>query len=141
MELRAKDFEGAKNFISTNHRGILLTYRSDGSPQMSPVVAGVNDDGYVVVSSRETAYKVKNLVRDPRVSLCMFTDRFYGDWVQVDGVAEVVCLPEAMETLINYYRMLSGEHPDWDEYRAAMVSERRVIIRITIKRAGPTRFG
>ena len=131
----------AMEFIATNHRGILLTHRSDGSPQMSPILAGVDDDGHVVVSSRETAYKVRNLVHDPRVSLCMFTDAFYGAWVQIDGVAEIVNLPEAMELLVDYYRRLSGEHPDWDEYRAAMRKERRVVIRIAIERAGPTRFG
>ena len=131
----------AMEFIAANHRGILLTHRSDGSPQMSPILAGVDDDGHVVVSSRETAYKVRNLVRDPRVSLCMFTDGFYGGWVQIDGVAEIVNLPEAMELLVDYYRRLSGEHPDWDEYRAAMRKERRVVIRIAIERAGPTRFG
>ena len=135
------DFETARDFIATNHRGILLTYRSDGSPQMSPIVAGVDDDGHVVVSSRETAYKVRNLVRDPRVSLCMFTDGFFGGWVQIDGTAEIVGLPEAMELLVDYYRRLSGEHPDWDEYRAAMRKERRVAIMISIERAGPTKFG
>lgn len=135
------DFETVREFIATNHRGILLTYRSDGSPQMSPIIAGIDDDGHAVVSSRETAYKVKNLARDPRASLCMFTDAFFGGWVQVDGVAETVNLPEAMELLVDYYRQLSGEHPDWDEYRAAMRRERRVVIRISIERAGPTKFG
>lgn len=135
------DIDQARDFIRANHRGILLTYRSIGGPQMSPIVAGVDSDGYVVVSSRETAYKVKNLLRDPRASVCMFTDGFYGEWVQIDGVAEVVRLPEAMDALIDYYRGLSGEHPDWDEYRAAMQEERRVLIRISGERAGPTRFG
>lgn len=135
------DIDQARDFVKTNHRGILLTHRSDGGPQMSPIVAGVDSDGYVVASSRETAYKVRNLRRDPRASVCMFTDGFYGEWVQIDGVAEVVSLPEAMDALIDYYRLLSGEHPDWDEYRAAMREERRVLIRISPERAGPTRFG
>lgn len=135
------DMEHARKFIVDNHRGILLTYRSDGSPQMSPVIAGVDDDSHVIVSSCETAYKVKNLARDPRVSLCMFTDGFYGGWVQVDGVAEIVALPDAMDLLVDYYRRLSGEHTDWDEYRAAMRKERRILIRFSIERAGPTRFG
>ena len=108
---------------------------------MSPIVAGVDTDGCVVVSSRETAYKVRNLRRDHRASLCMFTDGFYGGWIQVDGVADVMSLPEAMEPLVDYYRSLSGEHPDWDDYRDAMRRERRVIVRITIEQAGPTRFG
>ena len=93
------------------------------------------------MSSRETAFKVKNLMRDPRASLCMFTNAFFGGWVQIDGDAEVLSLPEAMDPLIDYYRLLSGEHPDWDEYRAAMQQERRVLIRISAQRAGPTRFG
>ncbi len=141
MKPQVTDIETTKGFIAANHRGILLTYRSDGSPQMSPIIAAVDDDGYVVVSSRETAYKVKNLKRDSRASLCMFTDRFYGEWRQVDGVAEVVGLPEAMEKLVDYYRRLSGEHPDWDEYRDAMIAERRVLIRISVERAGPSKFG
>ena len=135
------DIDQARDFIRGNHRGILLTRRSDGGPQMSPIVAGVDSDGCIVVSSRETAYKVKNLRRDPRASVCMFTDGFYGGWTQVDGVAGIVSLPEAMDALIDYYRLLSGEHPDWDEYRAAMRDERRVLIRISPERAGPTRFG
>ena len=135
------DRRTARDFVEANHRGVLLTYRSDGSPQMSPVIAGIDDDGHVIVSSRETAYKVKNLLRDDRAALCMFTDGFYGGWVQIDGVAEIVGLPGAMELLVDYYRRLSGEHPDWDEYRAAMRKERRVLIRISIERTGPSRFG
>ena len=135
------DIGQALGFITTNDRGVLLTHRSDGGPQMSPIVAGIDSDGYIVVSSRATAYKVKNLRRDPRASVCMFTDGFYGRWVQIDGVAEIVRLPEAMDALIDYYRLLSGEHPDWDEYRAAMREERRVLIRISPERAGPTRSG
>ena len=135
------EIKDAIDFIAANPRGILLTHRSDGSPQMSPIIAGVDSNGYAVVSSREAAFKVKNLRRDPRASLCMFTDAFYGEWVQIDGDAEILSLPEAMDPLIDYYRQLSGEHPDWDEYRAAMQQERRVLIRISARRAGPTRFG
>ena len=135
------DHDQARSFIGTNPRGILLTNRFGGAPQMSPILAGIDRDGFVVVSSRETAYKVRNLRRDPRASLCMFTDGFYGEWIQVDGVADVLSLPEAMEPLVDYYRDLSGEHPDWDDYREAMRRERRVLIRIAIERAGPTRFG
>ncbi|MCY3539182.1 MAG: PPOX class F420-dependent oxidoreductase [Acidimicrobiia bacterium] len=131
----------ARDFIAANHRGVLLTFRADGAPQMSPILADVDQEGCVVVSSRETAYKVQNLERDPRASLCMFVDRFYGQWFQVDGVAEVVRLPEAMEPLVDYYRSVSGEHPDWEEYREAMRRERRVLIRISVQRAGPTRHG
>ncbi len=135
------NIDEAQGFIAGNHRGILLTYRSDGTAQMSPIIAGVDADGHVIVSSRETAYKVKNLARDPRTSMCMFTDGFFGGWVQVDGSAEIVTLPDAMEPLVDYYRSLSGEHSNWDEYRDAMRKERRVLIRISIERAGPTKFG
>lgn len=128
-------------FVAANHRAVLCTRRADGSPQLSPVLAGVDAEGRVVVSSRETAYKVRNLRRDPRASLCAFTDGFFGSWVQVDGTAEVVSLPDAMEGLVDYYRRVAGEHPDWDDYRAAMVRERRVLVRIAVERAGPDRSG
>ncbi len=97
--------------------------------------------GRVAVSTRETALKVKNIRRDPRVSLCVINDRFFGDWIQVDGIAEVVSLPEAMDLLVEYYRSLAGEHPDWDEYRGAMQRERRVLVRVELQRAGPDRSG
>jgi PPOX class probable F420-dependent enzyme len=135
------DVEAALRFISENHRAVLATRRRDGSPQLSPVAAAVDDSGCVVVSSRETAVKAKNLRRDPRASLCVMNDGFYGPWVQVDGAAEVVSLPDAMDGLIAYYRQVSGEHPDWDEYRAAMQREKRVLLRVTVERAGPNVSG
>jgi PPOX class probable F420-dependent enzyme len=133
--------EQALEFVRANHRAVMVTNRADGRPQLSPIVCNVDADGRVVVSTRETALKTKNLRRDPRVSLCVVSDGFYGDWVQVDGAAEIVPLPEAMEPLVDYYRSISGEHPDWDEYRNAMERERRVIVRITVERAGPDRSG
>ena len=108
---------------------------------MSPVAAAVDAAGRVVVSSRETAYKTKNVRRDPRVSLLVVTNDWYGRWVQIDGRAEVTSLPDAMEPLVDYYRAVAGEHPDWAEYRQAMESERRVIISVEIERAGPDRSG
>lgn len=131
------DAESARAFLRDNHRAVLATYRADGRPQLSPVLASVDDEGYAVVSTRETAAKARNLARDPRVSLCVFADTFYGPWLQVDGTATVVPLPDAMEGLVAYYRGVSGEHPHWDEYRAAMAEERRVLLRIAIERAGP----
>jgi PPOX class probable F420-dependent enzyme len=127
----------AREFLQDNHHAILATYRRDGRPQMSPVAAAVDAAGEVIVSSRETAVKTKNIRRDPRVSLCVFSDTFYGPWVQVDGAATVVSLPEAMELLVDYYRRVAGEHPDWDDYRAAMERERRVLLRISVEHAGP----
>jgi PPOX class probable F420-dependent enzyme len=135
------DADTAREFIRKNHHAVLATYRADGGPQMSPVAAGVDPDGMVVVSTRETAMKTKNLRRDARASLCVLSDGFYGEWILVDGRASVVSLPEAMDGLVEYYRGVAGEHPDWDEYRAAMVRERRVLLRITLDRVGPTRSG
>lgn len=133
--------EEALQFVADNHRAVLVTHRRDGGLQTSPITVGTDDDGFVVISSRETAYKVRNLERDPRATICVFTDRFFGPWVQVEGRAELVRLPEAMEGLVDYYRRISGEHPDWDDYRRAMVEDRRVLIKVSVERAGPTRQG
>jgi PPOX class probable F420-dependent enzyme len=135
------DLQDAREFMRVNHRAVLATSRSDGRPQLSPVTVGVGVDGRILISTRETAMKTKNLARDPHASLCVMTDRFFGDWVQAEGTAEVVHLPEAMDLLVEYYRRVSGEHPDWDDYRAAMSRDLRVIVAITLTRAGPTRSG
>lgn len=135
------DLSHAREYIRDNHHAVLATTRGDGRPQLSPVACGVDADGFVVVSTRETAYKTKNLRRDPRVSLCVFPDGFFGEWVQVDGTATVVGLPEALDGLVEYYRGIAGEHPDWDDYRNAMVREHRVLVRIELERAGPKKSG
>ena len=131
------DIGDALGFLRQHHNGVLATTRSDGTTQMSPITVGVDGDDRVVVSSRETAYKVKQLRARPRAAICAFTDRFFGDWVQVEGPVEIVSLPEALEPLVDYYRDIRGEHPDWDEYRAVMARDRRVLIRMTVERAGP----
>lgn len=135
------DIEGAREFIRQNHRAVLATVRSDGAPQLSPITVGLDDEGRVIVSSRETAMKVHNLRRNPRASLCLLNDGFFGDWGQVEGNVEIVPMPDAMELLVEYYRSVSGEHPDWDDYRRAMIEDKRVILRMAIDRAGPTRSG
>ena len=135
------DIEQARAFVRENHRAVMATRRASSDPQLSPVLCSVDAEGRVCVSTRETALKVKNLRRDPRVSLCALNDGFFGEWVQIDGTAEIVSLPEAMDLLVEYYRSLAGEHPDWDQYRAAMERERRVLVRIQIERAGPDRSG
>jgi PPOX class probable F420-dependent enzyme len=127
----------AREFLRANHRAVLATTRADGRPQLSPVLCGVDSAGRVLISTRETAVKTRNLRRNPLASLCVLTDAFFGGWVQVEGKAELVSLPEAMELLVEYYRLVSGEHPDWDEYRATMQRDRRCVIRIEIDRAGP----
>ena len=135
------ELDAARQHVRENSHAVLATRRKDGTPQLSPVGATVDDEGRVVVSSRETAYKVKNLRRSPTAWLCVFPDAFYGPWVQVEGTAEIVSLPEAMEPLVDYYRRIGGEHPDWDEYRQAMQDEQRCLIRISPTRAGPDRAG
>ena len=134
------DLDQARDFVRTHHRAVLAT-RTPTGLQQSPVLVGVDDDGRLTVSSRETAYKTRNLRADPRAQLCVFPDAFFGDWVYVEGVAEVVSLPEAMEPLVEYYRGISGEPDDEGAYRAGMERERRVILRITPTRAGPDRQG
>jgi PPOX class probable F420-dependent enzyme len=135
------DLEHARAFIRQNHHAVLATMRADARPQLSPVVCALDDEGFVVVSTRETAYKTRNIERDPRVSVCVVSDGFFGEWVQVDGHATIVRLPEALDGLVDYYRRVSGEHPDWDDYRNAMGRERRVLVRIALERAGPTKSG
>ena len=136
------DIAEAIKFLSQHHRGVLVTRRRDGGHQMSPVSPAVDADGRVIITSRETAYKIKNLRRDPRASLCVFTDAFHGlGWVQIDGRAEILSLPDAMEPLVDWHRRVKGEHRDWEEYRRTMVSQRRVLLRIHIERAGPDRKG
>jgi PPOX class probable F420-dependent enzyme len=135
------DTDRARDFLRRHHRAVLTTYHGDGRAQLSPVTAGVDDQGRAVISTRETAVKTANLARDPRIVLCAFTDAFFGDWIVVEGRAEIVHLPEALQPLVDYYRGVSGEHPDWEDYRAAMVRDRRVLVRVTITRAGPDRHG
>jgi PPOX class probable F420-dependent enzyme len=128
-------------FIQANHRGVLATTRKDGEPQLSPVTVGVDDDGSLIISTREGAIKTWNVRRTGRASVCVFQDSFFGAWVQAEGAASIESLPEAMEGLVRYYRLVAGEHPDWDDYRSAMVRDKRVLMRIQIERAGPQHSG
>jgi PPOX class probable F420-dependent enzyme len=135
------DLDVARQFIREHHHAVLGTLRRDGSPQLTPVTAGVDPNGYVVISTRETAYKTHHVRRDGRAWLCVLPDGFFGEWISVSGPATVVSLPEAMDGLVAYYREVSGEHPDWDDYRAAMVRDQRCLIRIAPTKAGPDRQG
>jgi PPOX class probable F420-dependent enzyme len=134
------DLDQARDFVRTHHHAVLAT-RSERGIQQTPVVVGVDAEGRLTVSSRETAYKVRHLRRDPWAQLCVLPDGFFGDWVYVEGRAEVLSLPEAMEPLVDLYRSVAGEHPDWDDYRRAMQEEQRVVVRIDIERAGPNSHG
>jgi PPOX class probable F420-dependent enzyme len=135
------DIKRAAAFLRVHHRAVLATVRADGRPQLSPVVAAADDQDRVLISTRETAIKAKNLARDSHTSLCVVNDSFFGEWIQAEGTAELVHQPEALDLLEHYYRLISGEHPDWEDYRAAMRRERRLVIRITLSRAGPDKSG
>jgi PPOX class probable F420-dependent enzyme len=135
------DLDLAREFIRENHRAVVATRRRDGSVQLSPVLVNLDGEGRGVISSRETAIKVKNLRRDPYVQLCVFENRWPGRWMGVDGEAEILSLPEATEPLIDYSKRFPDENPDWDDYRERMRRERRVLIRIELRRAGPDRQG
>ena len=129
------------DFMRPRHRVLLGTMRRDGLPQLSPVTAGVDTEGRLVVSTYPERAKVQNLKRDPRVTGVVLSDEWNGPWVQVDGHAEVLELPEALEPLVDYYRCISGEHPDWDEYRSAMLRQGKCLIRVAVTRWGPVATG
>jgi PPOX class probable F420-dependent enzyme len=135
------DREQLLEFLRPRHHAILMTTRRDGRPQSSPNTCGVDTDGRIVISTYPERAKAANVRRDPRVSVCVLSDDFGGPWVQVDGVAEVLDLPESVEPLVEYFRVISGEHPDWDEYRQAMRDQGKSLIRITIERWGPIATG
>ena len=135
------DLAGLLDFVRPRHRVILTTHRADGSPQQSPVSAGVDEAGRIVVSTYPERDKVANLRRQPAASVLVLSDEWNGPWVQIDGKAEVLDLPDALEPLVDYYRCISGEHPDWDEYRDAMRRQGKCLIRVSPERWGPVATG
>ena len=135
------DIDRAREFVRHHHRAVLTTYYPDGRAQVSPVTVGLDEAGHAVISTRETATKTHNVARDPRVVLCVLTESFFGDWVLIEGTVDIVHLPEAMEPLVDYYRGIAGEHPDWADYRAALERDKRVLLRVTVDRAGPDKHG
>ncbi|MET9927633.1 MULTISPECIES: PPOX class F420-dependent oxidoreductase [unclassified Streptomyces] len=137
----AVDLDELLAFVRPRHRAILLTARADGRPQGSPLTCGVDDAGRIVMSTYPERAKTRNAKRDERVSVIVLSDEWDGPWVQVDGVAEVLDAPDSVEPLVEYFRNISGEHPDWDEYRAAMVKQGKSIIRVTPERWGPVATG
>jgi PPOX class probable F420-dependent enzyme len=135
------DLDELLSFVRPRHHMVLVTQRSSGGVQTSPVTAGVDEQGRIVISSYPERAKVANIRRSPEVSLLVLSDDFGGAWVQVDGTCEVILLPDAVEPLVDYYRSISGEHPDWDEYRAAMVAQGKCLLRVTPERWGPVATG
>ncbi len=135
------DLDELLDFVRTRHHALLVTVRADGSPQASPVTCGVDNDGRIVVSTYPQRAKARNARRDSRVSIVVLSDDFGDAWVQVDGSAEVLDLPDSVEPLVEYYRAIAGEHSDWDEYRAAMVRQAKSIVRITPQRWSPVATG
>jgi PPOX class probable F420-dependent enzyme len=135
------DRAGLEQFIRPRHHAILCTQRVDGSPQMSPITMGVDPDGEILVASYPERAKVRNLRLHNQATLCVLSNDFGGEWIQVSGRAVVVDLPEAMEGLVTYFRSISGEHSDWDEYRQAMVEQGKVLIRVAVEKWGPISKG
>jgi PPOX class probable F420-dependent enzyme len=135
------DRAGLTEFLRTRHRAILMTTKSDGGPQLSPNTSGIDSAGRMVIATYPQRAKVVNIRREPRVSVCVLSDEWNGPWVQLHGRAEVLDLPEAVEPLVEYFRSISGEHPNWDEYRDAMVQQGKSLIRITIESWGPIATG
>lgn len=135
------DLDALLEFVRPRHHMVLTTFRADGFPQSSPVSGGVDEQGCIVISSYPERAKSRNAHRDPRASVVVLSDDFGGAWVQVDGTVEVIELPEAVEALVDYFRAISGEHPDWDEYRQAMVDQGKCLIRVTPTRWGPVATG
>jgi PPOX class probable F420-dependent enzyme len=135
------DEDGLLDFVRPRHRMVLVTTRADGRPQASPVTGGVDDSGRIVITSYPERAKVRNVRRDPRVSVLVLSDDFGGAWVQVDGDAEVVDAVDEVEPFVEYFRNISGEHPDWHEYRQAMVDQGKSLLRVTPRRWGPVATG
>jgi len=135
------DLAGLLEFARPRHHLILVTTRADGRPQVSPVSGGVDEAGRIVISTYPDRAKTRNAERDPRVSVCVLSDEWDGPWVQVDGQAEVLHMPQAEDALVDYFRCIAGEHPDWDEYRAAMRVQGKSLIRVTPERWGPLATG
>lgn len=135
------DRDGLLEFVRPRHRAVLMTRRSDGAPQASPLTCGVDDAGRLVMSTYPERAKTHNARRDSRVSVLVLSDEWNGPWVQIDGSAEVLDVPDSVEPLVEYFRVISGEHPDWEEYRSAMHQQGKSLIRVTPNSWGPIATG
>jgi PPOX class probable F420-dependent enzyme len=138
---RTVDRSQLLDFIRPRHQMIVTTKRVGGSPQLSPVTGGVDSDGRIVIATYPARAKIRNLRRDPAASVLVLSDDFGGAWVQVDGAAEVIDVPESVEPLVEYFRVIAGEHSDWAEYRQAMLDQGKSLIRIAITGWGPIATG
>ncbi len=134
-------FDELLEFVKPRNHWVMTTTRGDGRPQISPVTGGVGPDGALLVSTYPSRDKVYNLTRDPRTTICVLSDHFGGAWVQVDGTATITNVPEAVDGMVDYFRAVSGEHPDWDDYRAAMIRQGKCLISIEVERWGPIATG
>ena len=135
------DLDDLLDFVRPRHRMLLITARADGRPQASPVSGGVDQEGRIVISTYPERAKTKNAQRRPEVSVVVLSDEFDDAWVQVDGECEVIDAPDSVEPLVDYFRSISGEHPNWDEYRAAMLEQGKSLLRITPTRWSPVATG
>ena len=127
-------------FVTDRHQGVLITTKDDGSVQASPVTCGWSD-GQILVATYPSRAKAVNARKRTGVSIVVLSDEFNGAWVQIDGDADVLDVPEAVDGLVEYFRCVAGEHSDWDEYREAMVRQNKSLIRITPRRWGPVATG
>jgi PPOX class probable F420-dependent enzyme len=132
------DIADAQEFLKHNHQGVLVARKRDGSLQMTLVSPVIGEDGRVTITARESTYKVKNIRRNPQVSLLVFGEKFNGsNYIQVDGKAEVIAHPQAMDIVLAWHRQIRGEPASWDEIRKKTLAEGRIAIRLTIEKAGP----
>lgn len=138
---RIVDRDELDAFVRPRHNGVLLTTRRDGRPQSSLVTMGLDTEGHIVVSSYPERAKVANIRRNPAASMVVMSEDFGGEWVHIDGRSEIIDLPDAVDGLVEYFRVISGEHPDWNDYREAMVNQGKCLIRLEIERWGPIAKG
>ena len=135
------DRPGLVEFVTGKNRWVLSTTRSDGRPQMSLVTGTITPEGDLLISSYPQRVKTRNAKRNPLVSVAVMGDEFNGAWVQIDGEAEVLDMPEAADGLVEYFRCIRGDHPDWDEYRQAMADQGKSVIRVRPTRWSPVSTG
>lgn len=128
----------AKNFLKGNHHGCLVARKKDGSLQMTLVSPVLGADGNVIITARDTTYKVKNIKHNPQVSLLVYGDQFHGsNYIQIDGRAEIIPHPAAMDIVLDWHRKIRGEPASWEEIRQKVLAEGRIAIRVDIEKVGP----